>query len=297
MSYRHSMTCYTDGITAALPKWRGLDGLMGVFWQAEGQSGAHAYYLSPDPRIVIFFNDVASHIRMSDRPDAFGRLCRPMAEAVYVPAGMPLWTRFTARHSFSHLDLHLHHDRALRFLAPALGHSAALTALRRPVEIRDNTAVQTLAGLLVNEVEQPAKHALYAESLVGCIVTGLLDLSPQDDGPHAMGGLTPAQMNKLMALTDAKADQRISVADMASVVGLSESWFSTVFKKTTGKTPLQWHMGRRITAAQSLLTDRDMPLPEIAARLGFADQAHLTRAFRQVTGSTPAAWRRVRQLR
>lgn len=287
------MICHTDGIRPLAPvKWRGLDGLMGVYWDAEGQAGAQAYYLSPDPRIVIFFNDVSPHIRMSNREAGFGQHDRPMTRAVYVPAGVPLWTRFTSWHRFSHLDLHLHQDRLLRFLAPSVGSSVARSVLRRPVEIQDVGPIEALAGLLVNEVANPSRHAVYAESLVGSIATALLDL-PQDTGEQANGRLTQAQMNRLVSHLNARGDYRMSVGDMAATVGLSESWFATVFKQTTGKTPLQWQLSRRIELAQSLLVAGQLSLADIAAQLGFSDQAHLTKAFRQTVGETPAAWRRM----
>lgn len=296
MTYRHSMTCYTEGIRSTIPvRWRGLDGLMSVYWEAEGQSGARGYYLSPDPRIVFFFNDVSSHIRMSNHRDDDGPDSRPMMRAIYVPAGMPLWTSFTSLHRFSHLDLHLHRDRLLRFLSPSVGHSAALAALARPVEIQDVRAIETLAGLLVDEVSTPSKHAIFAENLVGSIAAGLLDL-PGPDGQTASGGLTKAQMNRLTAHARAHDDRRLTVAEMAESVGLSESWFANVFKKTTGRTPLQWQIEQRIAVARSLLAESDLTLAEIAARLGFSDQSHLTRAFRQITGETPGAWRRMQRL-
>jgi hypothetical protein len=198
MNYRHSMTCYTEGIKVLAPvKWRGLDGLMSVFWDAEGQPGAKGYYLSPDPRIVIFFNDVSPHIRMTNREGGIADYSRPMTRAVYVPAGVPLWTNFTSPHRFSHLDLHLHKDKLLRFLSPSVGFSAALAALRRPVEIQDVGAIETLAALLVDEVSNPSKHAIYAESLVGSIVSGLLDI-PDPASEQANGRLTPG--------TDEQAD-------------------------------------------------------------------------------------------
>jgi len=290
------MTCYTEGIRALEPvKWRGLDGLMSVFWDAEGQSGAKGYYLSPDPRIVVFFNDVSTHIRMSNRDGSVGQHTRPMTRAIYVPAGVPLWTNFTSSHRFSHLDLHLHKDRLLRFLSPSVGTSAALTALRRPVEIQDVKAIEALAGLLVDEVAHPSRHAVYAESLVGSIVTGLLEI-PEHDGEKASGRLTQAQMNKLIARMDTRNDGRMTVAEMAATVGLSESWFANVFKQTTGETPLQWQLGKRIDLAQRLLSGSGLTVADIAAQLGFSDQAHLTKAFRQVVGETPAAWRRTRQI-
>ena len=287
------MTCFTEGIRAVAPvKWRSLDGMLGVFWEAEGQTGAKGYYLSPDPRIVIFFNDVAQHIRMSSRDARFGSDTRRMTRAIYVPAGVPLWTEFTAAHRFSHLDLHLHKDRLLKFLSSSIGRSAALTTLRQSVEIQDVRTIEAIAGLLADEVKSPAKHDIFAESLVGSIATGLLHI-PHDSSEQSEGRLTDAQMNKLVARVEAAHDQRLSVAEMAATVGLSESWFAAVFKQTTGKTPLQWQLGRRVELAQSLLMEGDLTLAGIAAQLGFCDQAHLTKAFRQVAGETPAAWRRL----
>ncbi|MEO9337810.1 AraC family transcriptional regulator [Mesorhizobium sp. SB112] len=297
MSYRHSMTCYTEGIRTIAPvKWRGLDGLMSVYWDAEGQSGAKGYYLSPDPRIVFFFNDVSSQIRMTNRDGGLEQHYRPMTRAIYVPAGVPLWTNFTSMHRFSHLDLHIHKDRLLRFLSPSVGTSVALAALRRPVEIQDVGTLGILANLLVGEVSNPSKHAVYAESLVGSIITGLLDI-PEEGHEQANGRLTQAQMNKLISRVNARSDRRLTVAEMAETVGLSESWFANVFKQTTGKTPLQWQLGTRIDLAKKLLMESDLTLVDVAAQLGFSDQAHLTKAFRQIAGETPAAWRRLRQLR
>ncbi|WP_312794296.1 AraC family transcriptional regulator [Tianweitania sp.] len=296
MSYRHSMTWHTEGIRAVAPaKWRCLDGMLGVFWEAEGQAGAKGYYLSPDPRIMIFFNEVGQQIRMSSRDGRFGADSRRMTRAIYVPAGVPLWTEFTASLRFSHLDLHFHRDRLLKFLAPTIGRSAALAASSQPVEIQDVKALEALAALLVDDFTNPVRHPIYAENLIGSIVAGLLHIPGNKAGEQSEGRLTQAQMNKLVARVGACHDQRLSVAEMAATVGLSESWFASVFKQTTGKTPLQWQLGRRVELAQTLLMEGDLTLAGIAAQLGFCDQAHLTKAFRQIAGETPAAWRRTQQ--
>lgn len=288
------MAWHTEGIRVVAPvKWRRFDGLVSVFWEAESQSGATGYYLADDPRIMIFFNDVSSRIRVSNRDGSQGY--RPMTRAVYVPAGVPMWTSSETKHRFSHLNLHMHRDRLLRFLSPSVGASAALAAVRRPVELQDVGAIETLAGLLVDEISSPAKHAVYAESLVGSIVAGLLDI-PDHEAEKANGRLTQAQMNKLVSRFDGSNDCRLTVAEMAATVGLSESWFSNVFKQTTGRTPLQWQLARRIDLAKKLLVDSDLAVAEVAAQLGFTDQAHLTKAFRQIAGDTPAAWRRMRQI-
>lgn len=286
------MQCRTEGIERTAPvRWRSSEGHISVYWEASGAAGASGYYLSPDPRIMCFFNDVSDQISVADRPGVTGIAERPMARVVYVPAGVPMWTSFREAHRFSHLDLHLHESRLLSYLTPSLGRSAALSAIRQPCEMREGDSMQAIARLLVDEVVSPKRHALYSENLVGSMVTGLLDLPvAQDDS--CMGGLTPQQMNKLIAKLGPRAEHRMTVAEMAATVGLSESWFASVFKKTTGQTPLQWQVGRRVEHAKQLLQDSDLSVAGVAAQLGFSDQSHLTKVFRQFAGDTPAAWRR-----
>jgi AraC family transcriptional regulator len=286
----------TEGIDVIAPvKWRRFDGLVSAFWEAESQTGAKGYYVAEDPRIMVFFNDVSSRVRISNESGDFSRNHRPMTRAIYIPAGVPMWTTSRSAHRFSHLNLHMHKDRLLRFLSPSVGSSAAHAALRRPVEIQDIGPLETLADLLVDEISTPSRHSVFAENLIGSIVTGLLDI-PGDEGRTTNGRLTQAQMNKLIASVDARSDCRLTIAEMAATVGLSESWFANVFKQTTGKSPLQWLLAKRIDLAKKLLAEGSLSVAEVAVQLGFSDQAHLTKAFRQVAGVTPAAWRRAERI-
>lgn len=297
MQYWHTMTWRTEGVRVCKPvRWRCLDGIASVYWQAESQAGATGYYLSPDPWLMVFLDDVSSRVRISNRNGEFLSHHRPMARAIFVPAGVPMWATTSAKHQFSHLNLHMHKDRLLRFLQPSVGSSMALSAIRSPVELQSVGAIETLAGLLIDEVSSPSRHAVYAESLVGSIVTGLLDI-PDTSEQQSNARLTRAQMNKLSDHLEALGDYRLTVSDMAASVGLSESWFTTVFKQTTGKTPLQWQLAKRVELAKELLLEGDMPVADVAAHLGFSDQSHFTKSFRQIAGDTPASWRRLQQRR
>ena len=217
---------------------------------------------------------------------------RPMLRALFVPGGASIVTRFRAAHRFAHLDLHLHPEWALGLLSPSFGHSAAVDALRHTVALQDVAALEPLGRLLTAELTQPAHHPLYSETLVGSVVAGLLDLTEKPAAAHAQGGLTPAQMRAVSARLDSAGGRRLRLAELAEAAGLSESWFSSAFKATTGQTPLQWQQERRIERVKHMMQERDISLAEIAARFGFADQAHLTRVFRQITGETPTQWRR-----
>ncbi|MFE3836231.1 helix-turn-helix domain-containing protein [Pseudogemmobacter sonorensis] len=294
MGFLHSMTCTTSGIQSTAPvQWRGYDAICGVYWQAEGRAGATGYYRSPDPRVMLFFNDVSDHIGMSDQGAVDDPRLKPLLRAVFVPAGMPMWTRFRADHRFSHLDLHLRQNWLVERLAPALGAPVAAGLLMQPHQLQDVASVAAIGEALKQEVCGAPRHPVVAESLAVALVAAMLEpphAASRHEGPS--GGLTPAQMKRLDRLVEHDPGRRLPNADLAEAVGFSPSWFAHAFKKTTGKSPLQWQQERRIEMVKRALLSENAVIAEVSGQFGFADQAHFTRVFRQVTGTTPAAWLR-----
>jgi AraC family transcriptional regulator len=61
---------------------------------------------------------------------------------------------------------------------------------------------------------------------------------------------------------------------------------------SVGTPPHRWVLRRRIERAEQLLDGSTVPLGEIAARCGFADQSHFTKVFARVARVTPGDWRR-----
>lgn len=55
----------------------------------------------------------------------------------------------------------------------------------------------------------------------------------------------------------------------------------------TGQSPHRFVIGRRIERAKELIAGRGVPLAQVAAAVGFADQSHFTRHFRRIVGVTP----------
>ena len=173
MSFMPAMTWRTEGISVRAPvKWRAFDGMMGAFWEAECHGGATGHYLAEDPRIMIFFDNVSDIITLSNSSAGDTTCFRPMQRAHYIPAGMPMWTRTETLHAFAHLNLHIHKDRLLRFLTQSIGRSAALEAMRRPVETQDVDAIEPLARLVVDELAL-RRHHLWSTwtSAIGPIAT------------------------------------------------------------------------------------------------------------------------------
>jgi AraC family transcriptional regulator len=103
------------------------------------------------------------------------------------------------------------------------------------------------------------------------------------------------QMRLVESYIEEHLDQQILVANLSELLDLSEAHFSRAFRLACGEPPHSYIVRRRVElAAQLMLAGRE-PLSEIALRCGFHDQAHLSKQFRQLTGETPAAWRRLRR--
>lgn len=104
--------------------------------------------------------------------------------------------------------------------------------------------------------------------------------------------LAPWQERKVARHVREHLDRPISVQDLARLVGLSASYFSRRFRGSFGVAPRAYVIRCRLERAQTLMSQSLTPLCAIALECGFCDQAHMSRLFHTVTGSTPARWRR-----
>jgi AraC-like DNA-binding protein len=81
------------------------------------------------------------------------------------------------------------------------------------------------------------------------------------------------------------------IAALAEGLGLSVRQFERRFKKSAGLTPKQYARARRFRAAAAALAEGDrVSWADRAAEMGFADQAHLTHEFSDMTGRSPTSF-------
>jgi AraC-like DNA-binding protein len=89
--------------------------------------------------------------------------------------------------------------------------------------------------------------------------------------------------------------EKMSLDDLAEVVGLSKYHFARTFKRVTNQTPMRLLTQMRVEAAQALILQTDLPLEAVARRVGLADASHLSHLFRRVTDRSPGSLRRSRR--
>lgn len=94
-----------------------------------------------------------------------------------------------------------------------------------------------------------------------------------------------------------RAGPNLPICEWARGQGLANESVSRRFRAMFGVSPKMFRAEARAYAAWRQIVDTDVTLAAVATDVGFADQAHMTRAITSLTGTTPGAWRRRARLR
>lgn len=267
-----------NGVAVDVAEWRGSGTV------------SHRFPNQPRNRLVALLDEVGSpcEARLDEnRPCPIGYTPRHMD---FLPAEMDAWgfsqdVRFV-RDAMLLVDFAPLEER----LETRLDEDA-ITAPR--LRFQDDR-IWPLMKLLAEAVDDPDPSAqLYGDGLIAAI-TARLFAEPREQYANAQG-LAPWQLRRVIDFVGAHLAERIELATLAAMVGLSQSHFSRSFKASTGMPPYSWQLNARIRHAQMLLLDTNATLEEVAELTGFADAVHFSRTFRKVIGAAPAAWRRDRR--
>lgn len=114
----------------------------------------------------------------------------------------------------------------------------------------------------------------------------------QDWASNHLNGARGRQSEPISDVTaNVVADDGLSIADIASKLGVSREGFIRWFRRHTGMTPHAYRLVHRLNRARGLLAAGTMPA-QAAAEAGFADQSHMGRHFRRAFGVAPGNYRR-----
>lgn len=156
--------------------------------------------------------------------------------------------------------------------------------------------VEAIMHLFAHEIQQPIHpvQPLIAESLSCALAGHLVQRFNVVKAPHHSdpAGLAPNAMARVLDFMNSYHDGSVTLGQLAQIAGVSRFHFARMFRRSTGETPMVYFERNRISRAQALIRSRRLSIAEIAAELGYADQAHFTRRFRRAVGCTPAVFAR-----
>jgi AraC-like DNA-binding protein len=124
--------------------------------------------------------------------------------------------------------------------------------------------------------------------LLAVLDVSAIDPQRSESAQALTGAVT---VNSARAIDERHLGVSIGLATLAGVAGVSIHHFARGFKQSAGVTPHHYLTRKRVERAQDLLARTELSLSEIALAVGFSDQSHLARHFRQMLGVTPGQFR------
>jgi AraC family transcriptional activator of pobA len=168
------------------------------------------------------------------------------------------------------------------------GHTGGVLQLQVPPHRKtfwDNTIESMEAELL-------GRREGHREAVLAHLTLLLIDLARMTD--DVVGDLRRSGeplIADVFAVIDRRIAEPLSLRDVARELGLTPGHLTTVVRRRTGRTVQEWITERRMADARAMLGTTDLPISEVARRVGIADPGYFARLFRITHGVSPRSWR------
>ncbi|MBD2055362.1 helix-turn-helix transcriptional regulator [Oculatella sp. FACHB-28] len=208
-----------------------------------------------------------------------------VGDILIVPAHTPHYARWDTEHRYLILSLD-----PTAFLSAVRSTESWNRAELLPHFATSDPLVHGIGLALKAELESHGLGGrLYIDSLSTTLFIHLLRhyTTQKPMLPAQEGGLPTYRLRQVIEYIDAYLDRDLTLAELAVVAQMSPNYFTQLFKQSTGFTPHQFVIQRRVEWAKRLLSEGKLAIADIALQVGFAHQSHLNRHFKRWVGVTP----------
>jgi len=185
------------------------------------------------------------------------------------------------------------------FLDPAILDEVAQEIGGHHAELIDGVAIvepaiREISMQLLAEIEHPGMGTrLFADTMARSLALQLIrrrSTARVIDAAHR-NFMTVRQLRAATDYIESNLAQDLSLETLAAAPAMSAFSFARAFKRTTGRSPRQYVIERRIERAKELLRARRGGIAEVAHGVGFSTQSHFTAVFHRHCGITPKRFR------
>ncbi len=160
-----------------------------------------------------------------------------------------------------------------------------------------DTQLEQLGRSLLGELRSKGLAGpLYVDALTNMLAVHLLRHHSSVEQPRAIqeynGPLAQLELRRLLDYINTNLTSSLRLSELANLVNLSPYYFARQFKQSMGISPHQYIIQCRVQKAKLLLATTKLSLPQIAQAVGFTDQSHMARHFRQLLGVSPTYLRK-----
>jgi AraC family transcriptional regulator len=165
--------------------------------------------------------------------------------------------------------------------------------LRRVHKLADARLGALVGAVNAERVAGFPSGRLFLDSIELALAVALVnDYAVRRPSPRIYrGGLTAARLRRVTELVHSRMDSDLGLEEMAGAAGLSVTHFSQMFRESTGQSPHQFVLRRRVERAKEMLRAAEMRVLDVAVACGFKSQQHFARVFRNLCGASPTEYR------
>ena len=109
--------------------------------------------------------------------------------------------------------------------------------------------------------------------------------------PAATSKMSDYYIKEAINYIEQNFQNNITIENVASVCGINRSYLGKIFKKNTGQSPQEFLMNYRMVKAAELLKLTSLSIADIGSAIGYENQLHFSRAFKNIYGVSPREWR------
>ena len=176
-------------------------------------------------------------------------------------------------------------------VAQELGRDAGNSELRPRFQLRD-TGIEAIGWAIKADLEAATpSDPLYIDLLANALAVRLIETasgSSRQPDSRREPRFSARQLRVLTEFIETHLDQKLHLADLATVARVSVTRLKTLFRHSTGVPVHQYVIRRRVEYARALLATTTMPASEVALAAGFAHQSHMASTMRRLLGQTPS---------
>lgn len=210
------------------------------------------------------------------------------AQLVIIPSNTPHVYSSSFNNPWSIYWIHFTGDKAAFYFRDALKKGAILD-----ISIDKHPLVIDLFVQMYSLLEKGyfLNNLIHASNILGHFLSVIFFM----DANELKGLNNLSYIEHCISFMKNNLSSNVTLDQLAHEVSLTKNYLVFLFREKTGYTPIDFLIRLKIQEACQLLDLTELPISEIAAKLGYNDPLYLSRIFKKVTGETPSSYRKIKK--
>jgi transcriptional regulator GlxA family with amidase domain len=162
------------------------------------------------------------------------------------------------------------------------------------VDFSDTPHMRAVFDALLAEQQSgaPGRAQMVSALMRQCLVEFFRRICARDDcNVPWLNALEDERMARALRVILSAPHRGHSLESLAREAAMSRSAFAARFRASFDRTPMEYVREVRLREAAQMLRSSELPIDVVAGRAGFASRSHFSRAFRDLFGRSPSAYR------